>query len=232
MKTFSSKNFQKKDGSRLSVFLEEDFPQLRPLPQTPYELTTFKVATVNIDYHISFEFNHYSVPFQYVKQKVELRIKRNTIEIINNNERLAIHERIHGKKNKYSTQPNHMPPKHAYYAGLNKDYFLDWARKINSNILSVVEGIFNNRYVEQHGYRACIGLQSLHRKNPLAFIEACRQACEYNAKSYQHVNQFMQKIIKDQEQATFEEETIIKHDNIRGLTYYQTTLNNLNEGVQ
>jgi transposase len=232
LKTFSSKSFQKKDGSRLSVFLEEDFPKLKPLPQSPFELTTYKVATVNIDYHISFEYNHYSVPFQYVKQKVELRIKRHTIEIIHNNERIAIHERIHGKKNKYSTQPNHMPNKHEYYAGMNREYFESWALKISPHVLSVVEGIFDDRLVEQHGYRACMGLQSLYRKNPQAFIQACKLACDYNATSYQHVNQFMQKIIKDKEQATFEEETFIKHYNIRGITYYQTTLASINEGVQ
>ena len=232
LKDFSSKKFQKKDGSRLSVFMEEDLPKLGPLPQKPYEVTTFKVATVNIDYHISFEFNHYSVPFKYVKQKVELRIKRRTIEIIHNNERIAIHERIHGKRNKYSTQPNHMPAEHAYCAGLNKKFFQDWAKKINLDVLSVVDEIINSRSIEQQGYRACMGLQGLHRKDPETFIEACKQACEYNAKSYKHVNQFIQKIIKDREQAIFEEETIIKHDNIRGIKYYQTTLNNLNEGVQ
>ena len=50
--TFNSKPFQKKEGSRLSVFLEEEKAMLLPLPATPYELAQWKKATVQFNYHI------------------------------------------------------------------------------------------------------------------------------------------------------------------------------------
>lgn len=38
--------FQKKDGSRALLFREDEFPLLSPLPATPFELSSWKEATV------------------------------------------------------------------------------------------------------------------------------------------------------------------------------------------
>jgi hypothetical protein len=65
----NSKPFQKKEGSRLSVFLEEEKPLLLPLPAAPYELAMWKIATVQFNYHISVDKMHYSVPYEYIKLK-------------------------------------------------------------------------------------------------------------------------------------------------------------------
>lgn len=48
---FNHKPFQKKDGSRASMFAEERL-FLQPLPQYPFELATWMVATVQYNYHI------------------------------------------------------------------------------------------------------------------------------------------------------------------------------------
>ena len=44
-------------------FEEIDQPNLRPLPEKPYEYAERKTATVNIDYHIEFDEHLYSVPY-------------------------------------------------------------------------------------------------------------------------------------------------------------------------
>ncbi len=49
---FSDKPYQKLEGSRRSVFLEQDQPALRHLPAIPYEYRDWRVATVNADYHV------------------------------------------------------------------------------------------------------------------------------------------------------------------------------------
>ena len=48
---FNRKPFQKKPGSRESAFAEE-LPFLMPLPQKPFELSTWKIATVQLNYHL------------------------------------------------------------------------------------------------------------------------------------------------------------------------------------
>lgn len=40
LEAFNQKPFQKKEGSRYSIFIEEKKPFLMPLPATPYELAT------------------------------------------------------------------------------------------------------------------------------------------------------------------------------------------------
>lgn len=46
LELFSQKLFQKKEGSRRSLFLGEEKPFLAPLPDTRFELSDWKTATV------------------------------------------------------------------------------------------------------------------------------------------------------------------------------------------
>ena len=50
---YNARKFQKKDCSRLSLFLGEEKPLLAPLPATPFELAEWKQATVQFNYHIA-----------------------------------------------------------------------------------------------------------------------------------------------------------------------------------
>lgn len=54
LEAFNQKPFQKREGSRSSCFADEK-PFLRSLPSHPFELATWKVATVGPSYHISVE---------------------------------------------------------------------------------------------------------------------------------------------------------------------------------
>ncbi|MBT9144040.1 MAG: hypothetical protein DDT29_02454 [Dehalococcoidia bacterium] len=87
----------------MSVFLEEEKPLLLPLPAAPYELATWKIATVQFNYHITVEKMHYSVPYEYIKLKVDVRMTRNVIEVFFKNLRICSHPRLHGRPGQYST---------------------------------------------------------------------------------------------------------------------------------
>ena len=67
---FNAKPFQKRAGSRLSTFTEEEQPLLLLLPKAHYELSTWKVATVQFNYHISVNGMFYSVPYELIKHNV------------------------------------------------------------------------------------------------------------------------------------------------------------------
>ena len=64
--------FRGQPTSRRDLFLEIERPALRPLPTTRYEFTEIKRATANIDYHVELDHHFYSVPYQLVRQKVEI----------------------------------------------------------------------------------------------------------------------------------------------------------------
>jgi len=74
--SFNHKPFQKKAGSRAEAF-EDEKPFLIPLPSMPVELAEWKVATVQYNYHISVDKQNYSVPYEYIKQRVDVRLTRN-----------------------------------------------------------------------------------------------------------------------------------------------------------
>jgi transposase len=81
LSAFNSHLFQKKEGSRISLFRDEELPLLAPLPATHYELAEWKQATVQFNYHISIEGMLYSIPYEYIKRKVDVRVTDKTIEV-------------------------------------------------------------------------------------------------------------------------------------------------------
>lgn len=115
LEQFNANTFQKKEGSRRSLFLGDEMPLLASLPATRFELCEWKVATVQFNYHIAVDKMYYSVPYQYIKNKVDVRITETTIEIFINHNRIASHRRLYGRPGQYSTQSGHMPEDHQKY---------------------------------------------------------------------------------------------------------------------
>ncbi len=177
---FNRKPFQKKEGSRLSLFLEQENPFLQPLPSTPYELATWKIATVQLNYHITVDKMNYSVPYEYIKRKVDVRITRQVIEVFFNNHRICSHPRLYGYPGQYSTMEAHMPPDHQAYVQWNADRFINWARKIGPNTETTVKAILSSHKVEQQGYKSCLSLIKLADKYSVIRLEAaCKKALFY-----------------------------------------------------
>jgi len=85
--------FRKRDGSRSSLFHSLEKPALTPLPLERFDMSQWMRATVNIDYHIAFDGNFYSVPYTLVQQLVEVRSTPTTVEIFHKGNRIASHLR-------------------------------------------------------------------------------------------------------------------------------------------
>ena len=124
---------------------------------------------------------YYSVPYKYIKCKVDVRITDTTIQIFINDERIASHRRLYGRPGQYSTVTEHMPPDHQKYLEWNGDRFRDWAKRIGINTFKVVNSILSSGKVEQQNYRACMGLLKMVDKYPPDHLEAtCKKALEYS----------------------------------------------------
>ncbi len=224
LEEFNKKPFQKKEGSRLSVFLEEEKHTLIELPATPYELATWKIATVQFNYHISVAKMHYSVPYEYIKHKVDVRITRNVIEVFFKNQRIASHPRLHGKPGQYSTTQEHMPDNHKKYNEWNSDRFISWAKDIGPNTEVVVRAILSSHRVEQQGYRACMALlKSADRYSITRLEAACTKALTYTPKpSYKSVQTILKtgadKVVSDAE--TISPKSTSAYGFTRGSNYY------------
>ena len=199
---FNHKPFQKKDGSRATWFADER-ASLLPLPLNPYELSEWRIATVAFNYHIGVNEQYYSVPYEYIKHQVDVRITRTVIEVFFEGTRICSHIRLHGRRGQYSTQEAHMPPKHKQYLQWNGDRFRKWATTIGENTAVVVDAILNGLKVEQQGYRSCMALLKLaERYTPQRLESACTKALSYSPrptyKAIQTILQSGQDKIKDE----------------------------------
>ena len=58
-------------GSIVLIIDEWLLLKLAPLPATRFELSDWKTATVQFNYHISVDGMLYSVPYEYIKKKVD-----------------------------------------------------------------------------------------------------------------------------------------------------------------
>ena len=58
LEEYNGNDFQKKEGSRIELFRNEELPLLASLPTTPYELADWKKATVLFNYHIKCKASH------------------------------------------------------------------------------------------------------------------------------------------------------------------------------
>jgi hypothetical protein len=182
LKVFNQRPFQKKEGNRLEIFRNEEQPLLSALPITPYEMTEWKIATVQFNYHISFDGMLYSVPYEYIKQKVNVKVTDKTVTIYSNQSRIAIHVRLYGRKGQYATMTEHMPVEHQKYLEWNGERFRKWAKQIGINTYKAVDAILASKRVEQQTYKSCMGLLKMAEKHSAERLEtACLKALGYTA---------------------------------------------------
>ena len=193
LEKYNTNHFTKKDGSRRSVFMEEELPLLRALPAVPFEVAVWKESTVQYNYHVAFDNMYYSVPHDFIGKKVHLRATSTTIEIYFNHNRITTHARLYGRKGQYSTVTEHMPKSHQEYLEWNGDRFRKWAAKIGPDTQRVVDALLTTQRVEQQAYRACMGLLKLSEKySPVRLEAACQKALSYTATpSYKSVKNIL-----------------------------------------
>lgn len=226
VEVFSHRPFQKKEGSRYEIFRNEELPLLAKLPATPYELAEWKSATVQFNYHISVNGMLYSVPYEFIKRKVDVRLTEKVVEIFYNHNRIASHGRLYGRKGQYSTVTEHMPPDHQKFLEWNGDRFRTWAERIGNNTYNVVNAILSSKRVEQQSYRSCMGILKLAEKYSARRLEAaCKIALSYTATpSYKSIKNILvagKERIDWELKASENAVTHNKHAITRGAAYYR-----------
>lgn len=194
LKMFNERPFQKKPGSRYSVFLDEEKETLQPLPTTPYELALWKKAIVQYNYHLDVDKMHYSVPYEYIKCQVDIRITHKVVEVFYNGLRVCSHPRLYGHPGRYATITQHMPESHQKYMEWNGERFISWAESVGENTVIVIKGILASHKVEQQGYRSCMGILKLADKYSTTRLEAaCKRALGYTpSPSYKNITSILQ----------------------------------------
>ncbi len=172
---YNRKPFQKRDYSRWEVFQEEK-TYLQPLPDIPYEIATWVYGrTVNLNCHVVFMKKFYSCPYQYVRQKADVKVTDTTIEIYVKGERVSTHTKFpEYVKNRYSTHSEDMPDQFQKPEWDDKR-ILRWACAIGSNTNEVISRIFASVKIKEQGYNPSLSVLRLSKTYSEARLET---ACE------------------------------------------------------
>jgi transposase len=179
---FNKRPFQKKPGSRESAF-EEERPFLLPLPGKPFEMSTWKVATVQLNYHIAVDKMNYSVPHEYIKRRVDVRLTHDMVEVFYEGTRIASHRRLYGAPGQYSTVESHMPENHRQFAKWNAGRFIHWAADIGPYTEQAIKAIIASHKVEEQSYKSCIAVLKLADKYSVQRLEdACKQVLSFTSR--------------------------------------------------
>lgn len=180
------KPFRKREGSRASLFAAMDQPALRPLPMERFDMSQWSRAKVNIDYHITFDTNFYSVPYNLVHEVVEVRSTPTMVEVLHKGQRVASHLRARGH-GETVTNNEHRPKSHQAHLEWTPSRVVNWAHSVGPNTARLCERILQDKPHPEMGYRACLGLMRLAREYTPQRMEAAAQralltgACRYQS---------------------------------------------------
>lgn len=226
LEEFNNKPFQKKEGSRKTLFETEERQFLTPLPQYPFELSEWKTVTVMYNYHVGVERMYYSVPYEYIKQRVDVRLSKNTVEVFYSGSRIASHVRLYGKPGQYCTVTDHMPEEHRQYAQWNGERFREWSENIGPCTAEIVDKLLATSREKEQAYKSCFGLLKLADKYSNKRLEsACKRALTYtSAPSFKNI----QSILRSGYDRLEQERPKAKHSEYnftRGADYYGGEVN-------
>lgn len=214
--------FRKRSGSRASLFAALDRPALRSLPEQRFDLSQWAHAKVNIDYHLAFDANFYSVPYQLVHESVEVRSTPTTVEIFHRGQRVASHVRCRGE-HQTVTNNEHRPKSHRVHLEWTPSRLEQWAARVGPNTARLFERILSAKPHPEMGYRSCLGLIRLAGQyTPVRMEAAAARALLAGACRYQSVKSILENSLDRQ---PLPEPPSVPplppaHDNIRGAEYF------------
>lgn len=213
--------FRKRQGNRAGLFESLDKPALLPLPAERFDLSEWSKARVNIDYHVAFDDNYYSVPYHLVQEVIEIRSMPTTVEIFHKGKRVASHLRSRGNGNAI-TNSEHRPKSHQEHLAWPPSRILSWAGTIGPNTTRVVERIMEDKPHPEMGYRACLGVIRLAKKYSNERLEAAAtRGLLTGAWRYRSIESILKTSL---DLHSLEVPTELTppptHDNIRGAEYF------------
>ncbi len=223
LKDLNQRPFKQQPGTRRSLFEQLERPALKPLPKQPFEYLDFKIARVNIDYHVRYEQHHYSVPHSLAREEVEMRVGEHSVHILFKGQPVASH--VRKRTPGFTTLPEHMPKRHRKHQDWSPGRLMNWAQKLGPEVLWLTRKLLDGREHPEQAYRACLGLLNLDRDyGGQRLNAACGRARRTGGYRLANVREILRKGL-DQlplEPSTDDPDRVTRsHENIRGARSYQ-----------
>lgn len=173
-------DIRRPDGTnRYERYEAEELPHLNPLPAEAFEEVTWKELKVGRNYHVTTDYQHYSVPYELAGQQLRVRIMTTSVTIFNNQQVVAEHRRRFGRKGQYSTIPEHVPPQHKEISGLwSRRWFLQRASTFGPATTAVITQILDRYEIEAQSYLDCQNILGNLGRNKPKLEAACQQVLD------------------------------------------------------
>lgn len=224
LKAYNERSFQELEGSRRSQYEALEKPALKALPATRYSFAQWKTVRAGIDYHVSFEKHHYSIPHQYLKKTIELRITHSTLECFYEGLRIALHHRAY--KPGHTTIHEHMPTAHKAYAEWTPERLKKWALNTGPYTQALIEELINRHKIPEQSFRGCLGILRLGERYGAQRLEnAAHRGLTLGAIRYKNIESILRNGLDNQPLPSSDHEAKATtsrphHDNVRGSAYY------------
>ena len=193
------------------------------LPKERFEIRNYSQVTVLQNGHVSLkeDKHYYSVPYKYIRKKVRIAYTSKEVKVYYKYQCIAEHQRVRSPYN-YTTTPDHLASQHKQYTKWNANYFLNWAESIDPVVVTFITQILEKKQHPEQAYRSCIGVLNLNKKvGSQRFISACSLATSFEQFSYMSITNILDRGL-DKLEGSDETQSLPKHQNIRGKSYYES----------
>ena len=155
---------KKRTGCRLTAYEQEEKAFMQPLPIHAYEPSVWLSPKVGYDYLISDGLNKYSVPYDLIGEKVDVKLTKHVVEVFYKQARVAVHVRLDKGQRDPVVKPEHMPEAHRKYLGYSAEEFSEWARSVGPKTAETVQYFLTCGKEAEQGFKACASLTKLEKR--------------------------------------------------------------------
>ena len=222
LEVHNSLPLQGREESRNDLSETIERAHLKPLPQERWELKEYLQVKVMKNCYVQLhkDRHYYSVPYQYIGNKVKIVYTATHVSVYLAGERIAYHLRDR-RPHKYTTVKEHLPSSHQFVSEWNPSKFIEWAGHIHPDVKAYIGNVLENKSYPEQTYRSCVGILSFEKKAGRdRLIAACQRATAFGVFNYKVIEQIINNKL-DRLDTKKENLTLPMHENIRGAEYYK-----------
>ena len=196
------------------LFKEVEHEALLPLKMERFPFFHEGKRSVHRDGHVEIDKAYYSVPPEYLSQRLWVRWDSRTVRVFDKHMRqIAMH--IKHELGKFSTRPEHIASEKIAYVERGTSWLLNKVSLIGSHTQLWAESMVQERGIQ--GVRVLVGLMSLAKRHSDKSIdEACETAQTHGAYRLRTIRELIKRQVPKQEQFEFMQE----HAIIRSISEY------------
>lgn len=222
LERYNNQLLSRRNYSRRSYFDEIEQETLRALNPIRYQIKKSLMATVDKYGYVRLkeDIHYYSVPHTYIGKKLRIAYTASDVEIYDGYESIAGHTRSR-LEFKYTTNPDHLRPKHKAIAEWSPERFIAEARTMGEDVESYIRKVIERKRYPEQANKCCSGILNFARKvGTQRLAAACRLADSYGKYNFVEIQDILTNNFEGLELPE-QPVDIPEHENIRGREYYK-----------